>query len=131
MMIVPGILQKAGLQPAQPMPSETNLLMARPRWIGKGASIRLRQSRMTEAELEKWRRVSAMLAEEQRQHDEEWRERRARRGELEALLEARKKELRAGRRAERAAELERLKPVMAFVEARLKPKEDDDAEQTP
>ena len=82
-------------------------------------------------DLSKWREAAARLKAEAEEHDREWAERRKRRAELEALLEARKKELRSARRAERAAELERLKPMMAFVEARLKPKEDDDAEQTP
>jgi hypothetical protein len=51
---------------------------------------------------------------------------------LDQIIEARKAELRAARRAERAKELGRLEGVMKFVSERMaKPKEDDDAEQTP
>jgi hypothetical protein len=75
-------------------------------------------------DLSKWREAAARLAAEQAEHDREWSERRKRRAELEALLAARKAELRQGRRAERAKELGRLEGVMKFIEARMaKPKE--------
>ena len=75
-------------------------------------------------DLSKWREAAARLAAEQAEHDAEFAERRKRRAELEALLAARKAELRQGRRAERAKELGRLEGVMKFVSERMaKPKE--------
>jgi hypothetical protein len=75
-------------------------------------------------DLSKWREAAARLAAEQAEHDAEFAERHKRRAELEALLAARKAELRQGRRAERAKELGRLEGVMKFVSERMaKPKE--------
>jgi hypothetical protein len=83
-------------------------------------------------DLSKWRLAAARLKAEAEEHDREWAERRKRRLELDQIIEARKAELRAARRAERAKELGRLEGVMKFVSERMaKPKEDDDAEQTP
>jgi hypothetical protein len=79
---------------------------------------------LTAEALERWRRAKATLAEEQREHDEEWRERRQRRRELDQIIEARKAELRLARRAERSKTDAQLEGVMKFVTARMaKPKE--------
>ena len=84
--------------------------LAEPR-IPKGArGCRLRR-RMREADFRAW---EARLAAT-----------RARRAEVERSVEARRAELKAARLAARKAELERLRPMVKFLDARMaKPKED-------
>ena len=78
-------------------------------------------------DLSKWREAAARLAAEQAEHDAEWRERRARRAELEQAIAARREELKAIRRAERTKEDAVRSSVARFVEARLaKPVEASD-----
>ena len=79
---------------------------------------------LTPSALERWRRAKATLAEEQAEHDREWRERRQRRLELDQIIEARKAELRLARRAERSKTNGQLEGVMKVVSERMaKPKE--------
>jgi hypothetical protein len=74
--------------------------------------------------LERWRRAKATLAEEQAEHDREWRDRRLRRAELEQAISARRAELRAGRRAERAKADALRESVAKFVEKQMQKAED-------
>ena len=79
---------------------------------------------LTPEQLAKWRGAAATLAEEQAEHDAEFAERRKRRAELENVLNARRAELRAGRRAERAKADALRESVAKFVEKQMLKAED-------
>ena len=83
---------------------------------------------VTPEQLAKWRRAAATLAEEQAEHDREWKERRERRAALEQAIAARRAELRSARRAERAKADALRESVARFVAERMaKPVEDGNA----
>lgn len=70
-------------------------------------------------QLERWRRAKLTLDAEQRAHDEEWRERRLRRAELEQAIAARRAELRVAKRAEREKTNGLRESVARFIAERM------------